>query len=450
MRYLFLLYSFYAFSVFSQTPVTEIYTDYKGFWKSSQTSIVPDSSHNLLAFDVGGTIYSTGVDDAVLQANGLTFSPQDFTALPTASGIVFQYIGVGYEYKGSGNISPTPVVNDGSVYLTDGKKGLDIGTAIFNSTGSISYSASSLDELSIDDGVPDIIITQVGDPDKTKLDKFKFIDANGAIVGNELSINFSATNVPIVGKNKWKFYDKNLDYASISGTNRDIRVITFDLHDFGITSANIQDITSFVHVLSTTSDQAFVAYNQQTLSVLPVELTSFTAFCEQDEIVLNWTSETESNVSHYEIFESIDGENWRFVHHEPAVGNSSKAVHYHSRHQKTAKTSYLQLVAVDLDGSTKKHAPVSAVCEGNINTPPTLFPNPASDIVSYVINLDEKVIADLLVYNLHGAIVFQKEVELLKGENNVYIPVNQLANGIYSVQLKLPFEAVMPLRFVKE
>jgi hypothetical protein len=87
----------------AQNNVTEIWTNYNGFWNSSSTSInpiLPNNSHELLAFRFGTTIYSTGVDDAKLTANGITtFTPLTVRALPIASlpltGISSYFIGLG-------------------------------------------------------------------------------------------------------------------------------------------------------------------------------------------------------------------------------------------------------------------------------------------------------------------------------------------------------------------
>src|SRR5689334_9146326 len=51
------------------STVTGIYTDFQAFWKTSTTNVntvLPDSSHNLLAFTYRGQTYSTGVNNAVL------------------------------------------------------------------------------------------------------------------------------------------------------------------------------------------------------------------------------------------------------------------------------------------------------------------------------------------------------------------------------------------------
>ncbi|HAI37450.1 MAG TPA: hypothetical protein DCM40_04595, partial [Maribacter sp.] len=56
------------------TAVTEIFSNYSGFWRSSTTSrnpVLPNLSHELLAFTSGGTTFSTGVaDDNLFDTDG--------------------------------------------------------------------------------------------------------------------------------------------------------------------------------------------------------------------------------------------------------------------------------------------------------------------------------------------------------------------------------------------
>lgn len=66
-------------------PVSEIYSDYNGYWTSqvgSNNSIQPDNEHNLIGFTWNRTTYSTGVDDNLLTTNGVTFIPSEFSGLP--------------------------------------------------------------------------------------------------------------------------------------------------------------------------------------------------------------------------------------------------------------------------------------------------------------------------------------------------------------------------------
>src|SRR5687768_15333032 len=104
---------------FAQAPaqsVSEIITDYQGFWKSGVNAInpiKPMNSHNLVSFTHNGVRYSTGANDALLAIQGQTFSPQQFVALPmqyfTGTPTSDTYIGVGQLYDGVNNgPSPTP------------------------------------------------------------------------------------------------------------------------------------------------------------------------------------------------------------------------------------------------------------------------------------------------------------------------------------------------------
>src|ERR1700712_4398209 len=79
---------FAATGSFAQFNVSEIITDYNGYWKSSAISnnaVKPDNSHNLVSFSFNGNRYSTGVNDALLTANGQAFIAGDYRSLPITS-----------------------------------------------------------------------------------------------------------------------------------------------------------------------------------------------------------------------------------------------------------------------------------------------------------------------------------------------------------------------------
>jgi hypothetical protein len=119
-----------ATACFSQYNVTEIITDYNGYWKSSaasNNSVKPDNSHNLVSFSFNGNRYSTGVNDALLTGNGQSFIAGDYRALPVtsvSSAVTSNTkIGLGYMYDGVANGPSTPApINNIPYYLTDGIK----------------------------------------------------------------------------------------------------------------------------------------------------------------------------------------------------------------------------------------------------------------------------------------------------------------------------------------
>jgi len=279
-------------SSYSYSQITGIYTDYQGFWESNSGSInpvKPDNSHLLLAFKFGLNTYSTGVNDAALTANGITgFIADNFRGLPlsglssSATGGSY-FVGLGQLYDGLDNAidnNPSnpfsPITSDADLayFLTDGDKGLDLGTGIANTpTGQeirFDLSSNKITLADISDGIPDIVVSNIAQPSGNNLDNLKFINSNGDVVGDpvEIKMNDNSTS-PIVGSWLVDFY--NFDSTSGGGnyvkTQRNIRFLPIELSDFNIDGTNYQDAIALIYTAGGSSDPAFIAYNEQSIGV---------------------------------------------------------------------------------------------------------------------------------------------------------------------------------------
>ncbi|MGZ5247313.1 MAG: T9SS type A sorting domain-containing protein [Flavitalea sp.] len=279
----------------SAQRVTGIYTDYNGYWHSRSTAInpvKPQNHHDLLAFTYGPTTYSTGVNNSVLTSNGISFSPQRYRALPVktlpTTGSSSYFVGLGQMFDGINNgvnNSPSqpfqgnPV--SGSVlasFLTDGKKGLNIGTGLTNIPAGtvIEYSLSSngINPAYINDGIPDIVFVQIASPSSLG-DRMKFVNSGGATVGNEFVFDLSNnTNFPTVANWIADFYNPNStqNASGFINTERSISVLAIDLSALGITPGNSNSVRKLVYITSGQSDPAFIAYNEPAMS-FPAGLT---------------------------------------------------------------------------------------------------------------------------------------------------------------------------------
>ena len=277
---LILLFAVFFSQFSSAQAVTEIITDYTGYWKSGAGAlnpVKPQNSHDLLSFTYNGIRYSTGVNDALLTTRGDAFSAQKFMALslenmsgiPTAE----TFIGVGQLYDGVNNgPSSPPPLNNLPYYLTDGVQGLNIGTCATNiPQGYVSFDVSQVNPTSIGDGIPDILITQVAQPSGAT-DIYSFKDINGNTVGS--SVNIVLNNLTPVGNWIADFYRVNSNPmiipAGFVNTERPMRLWAADFSDFGITAGNYANIDHFVINLKGTTDIAFIAYNFATAVVVPI------------------------------------------------------------------------------------------------------------------------------------------------------------------------------------
>ena len=259
--------------------VDYLYTDFGGFWQTGDLPR-PDLENNLLAFRDGGTVYSTGVNDALLSSNSVVFSAQNFRAFPLGSIAVssgyFISLGAAIDGISSGtdnsSTSPFPAFPDGPTlasFLTRGAKGLDLGSGIANSpsgsTFEFAIAPGGVTLAAIGDGVPDIFVSQIASSSPSNFDQLFFEDASGNLIGNVVFIDMSA--VGPAGEYRADFYEPNSTGSSFVDENREIRGLTIDLIDFGLNAGNIGGIERMVYEPGGTSDPAFLAFNEPSLAI---------------------------------------------------------------------------------------------------------------------------------------------------------------------------------------
>ncbi|MFT3901905.1 MAG: SdrD B-like domain-containing protein [Niabella sp.] len=287
-----LLSLFFAQATLAQR-ITGIYTDFnyqnRGYWYANGNTTadnpdpgpspnMPSNSHHLLAFTWNGTTYTTGVDDALLDSKipDNSFIKKSYRSFPVAylpSPGSSTYVGVGYNYGGPGPVSLAN--NSMEYYLTDGIRGFDLGTGIYNlpKTGSgTTFQPSKYTVSKITTGgiynQPVVVISQMGNPGGE--DFFYFVDENGAIVGNKKSVSFDS--IGGVGRGHFKFYKINsngLAFTDSPNGTRLLRFIAYSLADFGIdTEEKVNQVKQFWQELSGSSDQAFIgAYNTEVMEI---------------------------------------------------------------------------------------------------------------------------------------------------------------------------------------
>ncbi|WP_375583762.1 Ig-like domain-containing protein [Cyclobacterium xiamenense] len=253
----------------SHGGASRIYTDFSGFWTSAVGAInpvQPDDSHHLLGFTWQGTVYSTGVNDAQMTLQGVSYSPQVYQAFPVRNVVAKSsgtYIGLGQLYDGVDDAisspAPFPIPPNLAGFLTDGLQGLDYGTGVANvAAGNVIFDFSGIiDPLQIGDGIPDILVTQFANPSGT-LDEIFLTDELGNQVGNSLTINHNG--IAVLGQWIADFYELHGNSAAFINESRDLRLWVADLESFGITLGNYESVRSLRYRLNGSSDLAFAAY----------------------------------------------------------------------------------------------------------------------------------------------------------------------------------------------
>jgi hypothetical protein len=91
---------------------------------------------------------------------------------------------------------------------------------------------------------------------------------------------------------------------------------------------------------------------------LPVELTQFEATPYPQWNVINWTTASEQNSSHFDLEMSLDGEEWRKIATKSAAGNSTQEIKYSHIDYNLNSLVYYRLQQFDIDGQFKTYGPI--------------------------------------------------------------------------------------------
>ena len=208
-----------------------------------------------------------------------------------------------------------------------------------------------------------------------------------------------------------------------------------------------------VHVTTTGSNSAPVlsrtgltTFGDFTVSggetALPVELTSFTSALNGRDVVLNWKSKTELNLSKFVIERSVSEKSvWNVIGEVKAVGNSNseKAYSFADKRISSGKFDY-RLRIVNSDGSTYVY---KNTVETTIGMPKeyTLnqnYPNPfnPSTKIEYSLPYDSHVTLEL--YSVTGERIAQVVNEMQKAgyySKEVNLTKLNLASGVYMYRI---------------
>ena len=163
-----------------------------------------------------------------------------------------------------------------------------------------------------------------------------------------------------------------------------------------------------------------IYFSEQAISLLPVELFSFTGFCNDNSITLNWETKTEVNNYGFDVERKTSIENWQKLGFIQGNGNSNSPKYYeYTDNEINPGKYYYRLKQVDNDGSFE----YSNTVEVNTDELPDEFmlgqnfPNPFNPSTKIKFAVRNKSKVRLIVYNVLGnqvATLFNDEAEANK------------------------------------
>lgn len=176
-----------------------------------------------------------------------------------------------------------------------------------------------------------------------------------------------------------------------------------------------------------------------TVSPLPVTLVSFTGTREGLVNRLSWTTATEINNSGFELERSADGRNFSrlaSVASKAADGNSALALNYSFDDVKPlAGASYYRLKQIDKDGRFSYSNIVVLRSRVSDITITSVYPNPVKEDLNMVITSPSAEKVTMVVTDLSGKVIMQQAANVIIGDNQQHLNVQQLASGTYMVKV---------------
>lgn len=168
-------------------------------------------------------------------------------------------------------------------------------------------------------------------------------------------------------------------------------------------------------------------------TVLPIELTDFSAQLNLGTVSLEWVTQTERNNRNFAVERSTDGQVWEKVTDVPGAGNSHQMRRYQALDRDPVSgVSYYRLRQTDFDGreSFSEVERISTTQQFQLHA---LYPVPTAGQPEIFANfsIEHEASLQLRVMDLMGRELYAAANIWDAGNHQWSVPVNELAAGSY-------------------
>ncbi|MBK6830504.1 MAG: T9SS type A sorting domain-containing protein [Flavobacteriales bacterium] len=184
-------------------------------------------------------------------------------------------------------------------------------------------------------------------------------------------------------------------------------------------------------------------------TVLAVDLTNMGATSVEQGIVVDWTSHSEHNSSHFLLERSVNGTDFFHLARLEAQGNSATTTSYSFLDSAPMYgTNYYRLQQVDNSGSQVPTQVVSAQ-HAKVGLEPVLVPNPAGDLSTVVFQSGSDGLTRVELVDNRGQVVKEWTVSATKGTNRFGLSLAAVDAGSYLVRISTTGGVCTQTRLVK-
>ncbi|MCB9262798.1 MAG: T9SS type A sorting domain-containing protein [Flavobacteriales bacterium] len=164
---------------------------------------------------------------------------------------------------------------------------------------------------------------------------------------------------------------------------------------------------------------------------LPVEIVYFNAKnLETDKVLLSWSTASETNNSHFEIFASSDAQNYTYLGRVEGHGNSTQTINYDEVVKVSNNECYFKLVQVDFDGNSESFL-AKGGCKADVLPSDQVNVRILTSNAVLIENNSDQEKLKVTIVNIYGQTIVS---QLAEGVNTL-IDLSNFDRGFYLVSI---------------
>lgn len=163
---------------------------------------------------------------------------------------------------------------------------------------------------------------------------------------------------------------------------------------------------------------------------LPIELISFTVNNKDEKALVKWVTASETRISHYQVYQSTDGEQWKLFTEVDAIGNASSTNQYEVIDPSpNIGINYYRLNVVDQDGYYPEVG-IRSIEFNSSNDQINAFQKHGNLVIQSNFEVSKNTV--IAIYDISGKVIYSTQGD---GSFEQTIPLYKIQTGVYVVNL---------------
>ena len=144
---------------------------------------------------------------------------------------------------------------------------------------------------------------------------------------------------------------------------------------------------------------------------LPINVLSFTGYCDNQNIILEWSTASETNNDYFTVEQSFDGKIWSPIGNVDGAGNSTSQIDYSiTDRNHSEEITYYRLKQTDFNGDYTYEDVINInTCEDHVEESLTIYPNPSYGKIEMRFHGNSSDVNSIDIFNSRGQKIYSSK-----------------------------------------